>query len=46
MKIIGVAPMIAIPTFIYAILTILVTYLSGGIFKNNFAKQLRYPCCR
>ena len=33
MKITGVAPMIAIPTFIYLILTILVTYLSDGIFK-------------
>ena len=40
MKIIGVAPMIAIPTFIYLILTILVTYLSDGIF--NITSQSNY----
>ena len=35
MKITGVAPMIAVPTFLYMILTILVTYLADGKFKIN-----------
>ena len=33
MKITGAAPMIAVPTFLYLILTILITYFSEGIFK-------------
>lgn len=32
MKITGIAPIIAIPTFIYLIITILITYYSDGIF--------------
>ena len=33
MKITGAAPMIAVPTFLYLILTILITYFYEGIFK-------------
>jgi len=33
MKITGVAPMIAVPTFLYLTLTILITYLSDDKFK-------------
>ena len=33
MKITGAAPMIAVPTFLYLIITILITYFSEGIFK-------------
>ena len=35
MKITGVAPMIAIPTFLYLALTILITYWSDDKFKIN-----------
>lgn len=35
MKITGVAPMIAIPTFLYLTLAILITYLSNDKFKIN-----------
>ena len=33
MKITGAAPMIAVPTFLYLIITILITYFYEGIFK-------------
>ena len=37
MNVLGVAPFIAIPTFLYLGLAIVVTYLNGEVFKITYA---------
>ena len=39
MNVLGVGPYIAIPTFLYLALAVIITYLNGGVFKitnNNY----------
>ena len=40
MKIVGVAPLIAIPTFLYLILTAVISFVTSGVFTIT---QQRYP---